>query len=76
MAPDDNTSVTIDLTILEVIGIIRDLHHMILLNRASSQEEEVNWKGARRVAMRKLIRAVKDTGWDVAELPGGSIGAS
>jgi hypothetical protein len=74
MAPDESTPVTVDLTILEAIGIIHDLHHMIRLNRASSREEEADWKGARRVVMHKLIRTVENTGWDVAKLPGGPIG--
>jgi hypothetical protein len=73
MAPDENTPIMVNLTVLEAIGIIHDLHHMIRLNRASSREEEADWKGARRVAMHKLIRAMKDTGWDVAGLPDGPV---
>ncbi len=73
MAPGESTSVTVDLTIQEAIGIIGDLRHMIRLNRATSQEEEAAWGRARPGAMRKLTRAIDDAGWKAVELPDGLI---
>ena len=74
MTPDESTSVTVDLTIQEAIGIIGDLNHMIRLNRATSREEEAVWGRARPRAMRKLIRALEDTDWKTAGPPNGRDG--
>ena len=74
MALDESTSVTVELTIQEAIGIVGDLQHMIRLNRATSQEEEAAWGRARPSAMRKLTRAIDDAGWKATGLPDGLIG--
>jgi hypothetical protein len=73
MALDESTSLTVALTIQEAIGIIADLHHMIRLNRATSREEEAAWERARPGAMRKLTRALDDTGSKASGLPDGLI---
>jgi hypothetical protein len=65
MAPDENTSVTVSLTIKEAMGIIGDLDHMVRLNRATSQQEEAAWGRARPGTMRKLARAIEMAGWKV-----------
>jgi hypothetical protein len=71
MAPDENTSITVSLTIQEAIGITGDLHHMIRLNRATSREEEAAWGRARPAAMRKLVRAIEGAGGKATGLPDG-----
>jgi hypothetical protein len=71
MAPDENTSITVSLTIKEVMGIIGDLDHMVRLNRATSQEEQAAWGRARPGAMRKLARAIETADWKVTGPPDG-----
>jgi hypothetical protein len=71
MAPDENTSVTVSLTIKEAMGIIGDLDHMVRLNRATSQEEEAAWGRARPGTIRKLARAIEVAGWKVTGPPDG-----
>jgi hypothetical protein len=69
MALDESTSVTVEFTIQEAIGITGDLQHMIRLNRATSQEEEAAWGRARPAVMRKLTRAMEGVSRKLAELP-------
>lgn len=71
MAPDENTSVTVSLTIKEAMGIISDLDHMVRLNRATSQEEEAAWGRTRPGTMRKLVRAIEVAGWKITRPPDG-----
>jgi hypothetical protein len=69
MTPDENAPFTVNLTVQEAIGIIGDLHHMIRLNRATSQEQEAAWGRARPDTMRKLSRAMEGASRKLAELP-------
>ncbi|MGA8455477.1 MAG: hypothetical protein WB800_08740 [Streptosporangiaceae bacterium] len=71
MAPDENTSVTVSLTIKEAMGIIGDLDHMVRLNRATSQQEEAAWGRTRPGTIRKLVRAIEVAGWNVTGPPDG-----
>jgi hypothetical protein len=71
MTPDENAPLTVNLTVQEAIGIIGDLHHMIRLNRATSQEQEAAWGRARPGTMRKLSRAMEGASRKLAELPDG-----
>jgi hypothetical protein len=71
MAPDENRSVTVSLTIKEAMGIIGDLDHMVRLNRATSQQEEAAWGRARPATIRKLARAIEVAGWKVTGPPDG-----
>jgi hypothetical protein len=71
MAPDESISLTVNLTIQEAIGIIGDLHHMVRLNRATSQEEAAAWGRVRPGTIRKLTKALESAGWKPNGLPDG-----